>query len=710
MEKYLNSNLSYKERAKDLVSKMTLDEKISQTLHESPAIERLGIPAHCWWSEALHGVARNGTATVFPQAIGLAAMWDTDMMLKVADIISTEARAKHHEAARNKDFSIYKGLTYWSPNINIFRDPRWGRGQETYGECPYLTSRMGVAFIEGLQGDNPKYLKVAACAKHLAAHSGPEAKRHNFDTKPSKKDFFETYMPAFEAAICEAKTESTMTAYTQLYGEPCSGSSYLLQDIIRDKFGFEGHVVSDCGAVEDFHVNQGVTKCTAESAAKALRAGCDLNCGYAYSNLHKAVDEGLITETEIDQAVERLMVTRLKLGLYASDNPYANIPFEVNDCNEHRKISLEAAQKSITLLKNSNNLLPIDKKKIKSIAVIGPNADDREVLYGNYNGFPSKTVTILEGIQNYAADDCRVWYARGCHRTDGPTYMHDNGGIEEALSIASRSDIVILIVGLDSKIEGEEGDAFNSAAAGDRITLDLTGKQNQLIETISKTGKPVILVSLNGGAIALNYAQDNINSIMYGFYPGQEGGNAVASVIFGEYNPAGRLPYTVVKDLKDLPDFEDYNMEGRTYRYIKDITPLYPFGFGLSYTHFEYSDINISGENTALEQGMDISVKIENTGNCDGEEVAQLYITRLGLDINAPVRQLVGFKRIFIPKGKSNTVNFKLTPKELAYFDENGDRIYKGGDIIISVGGSQGDKRSQELGAKSNITQTIKIS
>jgi len=706
MEKYLDESLSFENRAKDLVRKMSLDEKISQTLHEAPAIERLGIPAHNWWSEALHGVARNGTATVFPQAIGLAAMWDMPMMKKVADIISTEARAKHHEAVRKGDFSGYKGLTYWSPNINIFRDPRWGRGQETYGECPFLTARTGVAFIKGLQGNHEKYLKVAACAKHFAAHSGPEAKRHNFDVRPSKKDFFETYLPAFEAAITEAKVESLMTAYTQIYGKPCSGSSYLLQEVARETFGFDGHVVSDCGAVEDFHVNQGVTSCSAESAAMAVKAGCDLNCGYAYSNLHKAVSEGLIAESDIDKAVERLMITRLRLGLFAKDNPYADIPFEVNDCKEHKEAALLAAEKSITLLKNKNSILPLNIEDIKNIAVIGPNADDRYILLGNYNGFPSKCVTILEGIQNIIGDNARVWYTRGCHRTDGPTFFHDNGGITEALSVAERSNVIIMVMGLDSTIEGEEGDAFNSAAAGDRSTLDLTGQQNALLKAVCDIGKPVIVLSLNGGPVALNFAQENAEAVMYAYYGGQEAGNAVANVIFGKYNPAGRLPYTVMKSVEDLPDFESYDMTGRTYRYTKK-EPLYPFGFGLSYGKFSYKNLNISGD---ICKGVTASVLVKNIGKFDGEEVIQIYTSHLeDYGINLPIRQLVGFERIFLLKGEEKTVSIYIPPKELAYFNENGERVYAHEEILLSIGSSQGDQRSVYLGAEPNLEYRIKI-
>lgn len=710
MEKYLNKDLSFEERAKDLVSKMTLDEKISQTYHEAEAVERLGIPAHNWINEGLHGVARNGTATVFPQAIGLAAMWDADMLFQVASVISTEARAKHHEDVRQGDFGMYKGLTFCSPNINIFRDPRWGRGHETYGECPYLTGQLGSAFIKGLQGNDKKYMKVSACAKHLVVHSGPESKRHYFDAKPSKKDFYETYLPAFEAAISEANVETVMTAYTKLYGEPCSGSHYLLQDVLRGQLGFKGSIVSDAGAIEDFHTAQDTTKTIEESAAKALRAGCELNLGWAYKSLRKAFEQGLITEDEITHTVERLMVTRLKLGLFADDDPYASIPFELVDCKEHRKLAFVSAQKTITLLKNHNNLLPLNKEKIKSIAVIGPNANDEELMLANYNGFPSKCVTVLEGIQNYVSDDCRVWYARGCHRTDGPTYMHDNGGFSEALSIAQRCDVVVMAVGLDSRIEGEEGDAFNSAAAGDRETVELTGRQNALIEAISKTGKPIVLLSLNGGAVALNYAQANISAIVYAYYPGEEGGNAIASVLFGDYNPAGRLPYTVVKSTQDLPDFEDYSMKGRTYRFIKDTEPLYTFGFGLSYSKFEYSNLNISGVELGLSNGIDINVDVKNIGKYDGEEVVEVYASRLNIDnIDVPVRQLVGFQRVFIKSGDTVNISFNIEPKYLAYYNNEGERVFEIGDVLISIGGSQGDKRSIELGAPNNLSEIIEI-
>ncbi|MBR4749610.1 MAG: glycoside hydrolase family 3 C-terminal domain-containing protein [Abditibacteriota bacterium] len=710
MKKYLDKTLSFKERAKALVAEMTLDEKISQTLHESPGIERLGIPPHNWWSEALHGVARNGVATVFPQSIGLAAAWDPWLIEEVGDVISTEARAKHHAAAAKGDYGIYKGLTYWSPNINIFRDPRWGRGQETYGEDPYLTARTGEAFIRGLQGDDPKYLKVSACAKHFAAHSGPESKRHHMDTNPPKKDFFETYLPAFEAAV-KAGVESVMTAYTRLYDEPCSGNEFLLKDILRGRWGFDGHVVSDCGAVEDFHVHQKVTSCTAESAGKAVRAGCDLNCGYAYSNLAKAVDEGWVTEEEITQAVERLMVTRLKLGLFAGDDdPYADMPYELVDCDEHRELALQAAEETVTMVVNRDSFLPVNPFTLQNIAVIGPNAADPVVLLGNYNGFPSRTATMLSAVQDAVPESCRVWYAKGCGRGKTEDFMHDNGGITEAVKAAEMSDMVILVVGLDSTIEGEEGDAFNSDAGGDRGSVFLTGKQYELIEAVNAVGKPVVIVAVNGGPVAIDADKyPAVKALLYAYYGGQSAGTAVANVIFGSCNPAGRLPYTVVRSVEDLPDFEDYSMEGRTYRYFPgDKTPLYPFGFGFGFSRFGYD--GVTAEYSPEDETVEVACRVTNQGPFDGDEVVQVYITRReGCPCKYPVRQLAAFERVYVKAGETEEVYLTVDRDSLCYYNDEGEKVFAHGSITLSVGGSQGDKRSLELGAPANTEITVEI-
>ncbi|MBQ9358412.1 MAG: glycoside hydrolase family 3 C-terminal domain-containing protein, partial [Abditibacteriota bacterium] len=578
----------------------------------------------------------------------------------------------------------YKGLTYWSPNVNIFRDPRWGRGQETYGECPYLTGLLGAAFVHGVQGYDPEHLKASACAKHFAAHSGPESKRHFMDTNPPLKDFYETYLPAFEAAV-KAGVESVMTAYTRLYGEPCSGSPFLMQELLRDKWGFDGHVVSDCGAVEDFHVNQKATSCTAESAGKALRAGCDLNCGYAYSNLAKAVAEGWVTEEEITRACERLMTTRLKLGLFADDDPYADIPYDVVDCPEHREAALLAAEESVTMVLNRDKFLPLNPNLLKSIAVIGPNAADAFVLLGNYNGFPSHAVTVLEAVEDAAPETCRVWYARGCFRGAVNDFMHDNGGITEAVSVAERSDLVVLAVGLDSTIEGEEGDACNSDAGGDRGSVNLTGKQYELIDAVAATGKDIVIVSLSGGPVAIDVEKyPNVKAVLYAYYGGQSAGTAIANVIFGLCNPAGRLPYTIVRSVEDLPDFEDYSMAGRTYRYFpEDKTPLYPFGFGLSFSEFEYSGLSVEKGDPETE-GLALSFTLKNAGPYDGDEVAQVYITgRENCPWAYPVRQLAAFERVFLEAGEECVLKLKISPDSLCCYNDKGEKVFLHGRITL---------------------------
>lgn len=505
---YLDPSYSFEERAKDLVSRMTIEEKVSQMLYNSPAIERLGIPAYNWWNEALHGVARAGTATMFPQAIGMAATFDEELIYKVADVISTEGRAKYHASSKKGDRGIYKGLTFWSPNINIFRDPRWGRGQETYGEDPYLTARLGVAFVKGLQGNHPKYLKAAACAKHFAVHSGPESLRHEFNAVVSKKDLYETYLPAFKALVQEAKVESVMGAYNRTNGEPCCGSKTLLSDILRGEWGFKGHVVSDCWAIRDFHMHHHVTATAPESAALAVRNGCDLNCGNMFGNLLIALKEGLITEEEIDRAVTRLMITRMKLGMFDPEDqvPYASISYDFVDCKEHRELALDVAKKSIVLLKN-DGLLPLDRKKIRSIAVIGPNADSRQALIGNYEGTASEYVTVLDGIREMAGDDVRIYYSVGCHLyKDRVENLGEPGDrIAEAVTCAEHADVVIMCLGLDSTIEGEEMHESNIYGSGDKPDLNLPGQQQELLEAVYATGKPIVLVLLTGSALAVTW-------------------------------------------------------------------------------------------------------------------------------------------------------------------------------------------------------------
>lgn len=696
---YLDTKLPFKERAKDLVSRMTIEEKVSQMLNDAPAVERLGIPAYNWWNECLHGVARAGVATVFPQAIGLAATWDTGHIHDVANVISDEARAKHHEALRQGDRSIYRGLTFWTPNINIFRDPRWGRGHETYGEDPYLTSRIGVAFVKGLQGDDPKYLKVAATAKHYAVHSGPESKRHEFDAVVSRKDMRETYLPAFEALVREAKVEAVMGAYNRVNSEPACASRTLLTDILRGEWGFDGHVVSDCGAIQDIHANHKVTTCTAESAALSVRNGCDLECGSVYASLMTAVAKHLITKAEIDTALTRLFTTRMRLGMFDPPEtvPYTQIPYEVNDCEKHRQLARETARRTMVLLKNSGDLLPL-KKDLKSVAVIGPNADCLDVLLANYAGTPSKWVTPLAGIRNAVSSDTRVYYAKGCDHTNGSKH-----GFSEAVSAALSSEAVVMCLGLSPALEGEEGDAFNSDASGDRLHIDLPSIQQELLETICATGKPVVLVLLNGSALAINWAQENVPAILEAWYPGEEGGSAIADILFGNCNPAGRLPVTFVKSLDDLPPFEDYNMSNRTYKYMKS-EPLYPFGFGLSYTKFEYSALELSAAEIAPGKSLKLTATVKNTGDRAGDEVVQVYLSDLEASIAVPTRKLIAFSRVSLNPDESKQVSFTITPEQMSLIDATGRTVLEPGEFSISVGGSQGDPRSLALGAGKALT------
>lgn len=702
---YMNTDYSFEERVRDLVSKMTLEEKVSQMLHSSPAIDRLGVPAYNWWNEGLHGVARAGTATMFPQAIGMAAAFDETLLYKIADVISTEGRAKHHAYARKNDRGIYKGLTFWSPNINIFRDPRWGRGQETYGEDPYLTTRLGVAFVKGLQGDHPKYLKTAACAKHYAVHSGPEADRHHFDAIASKKDMAETYLPAFKALVQEARVEAVMGAYNRTNGEPCCGSKTLLVDILRDEWGFDGHVTSDCWAIRDFHLHHQVTSTAPESVALAVRNGCDLNCGNLYGNLLIAHQEGLITEEEIDRSVTRLMVTRMRLGMFDPEDkvPFTSIPFDVVDSRDHLALSLEAAKKSVVLLKNEA-VLPLERDRIKSIAVIGPNADSRQALVGNYEGTASEYVTVLEGIREFAGKDTRIHYSQGCHlfadKVQGLGEVGDR--IQEAVNCAEQADVVVLCLGLDATIEGEEMHESNSFGSGDKRDLNLPGLQQELMQAVCATGKPVVLVLLTGSALAVTWADENIPAIVNAWYPGALGGRAVASVLFGETNPSGRLPVTFYRSSEELPDFTDYAMENRTYRYMKN-EALYPFGFGLSYTQFEYSHLRLSKAQVSCGEGLSATVTVTNSGKVAGDEITELYIRDVEAGFTVPVWQLAGIRRLSLAPGQSAEVSFEIHPDQLAVVNDEGKRIFEPGSFEVYVGGSQPDARSIRLAGKAPL-------
>jgi beta-glucosidase len=821
---YLNPALPVDVRVDDLVGRMTLDEKISQTQDNAPAIDRLGIPAYGWWNEALHGVARAGVATVFPQAIGLAAMWDQDQLFTVATAISDEARAKYHESVRQGQHGRYQGLTFWSPNINIFRDPRWGRGMETYGEDPYLTGRMGIAFIKGLQGDDSKYLKVIATSKHYAVHSGPEPKRHVFDAQASDRDLYETYLPHFRATVIEGKVYSIMGAYNRFRGESASAHTLLLQDLLRGKWGFDGYVVSDCGAIRDIYANHKIVGTAEEGTSLALKRGCDLDCGSEYRSLGAAIKQGLLTEKELDVSVKRLFIARMKLGMF--DPPemvkWAQIPYSVNDSPQNARLAESAARKSIVLLKNAGGVLPLSKK-LRTVAVIGPNADDAEVLLGNYNGTPSHPITPLAGIRAKLGQSANVIFARGCDLAEGlvsyepvpdkvisttvdgqqrsgvtveffnnlqyegkpvrtevsanvkaawsnsapypeltgnqfavrwsgritvaetgeyglrtaggygrltldgkqlggiggaaPQYVPLEAGksypiafemtgrpggmnvelqwavkgrdyASEAVAAARKADVAVLFLGLSPRLEGEEMRVqVNGFSGGDRLTIDLPAVQEDLMRAVAATGTPTVLVLLNGSAVAVNWADAHIPAILETWYPGQAAGTAIADVLFGDYNPAGRLPVTFYKSSEQLPPFEEYSMKERTYKYFTG-SPLYPFGHGLSYTTFSYSKLDIPKSVTAGDP-VAVSVTVTNTGKHAGDEVVQLYVTDREASAPVPIRKLVGFRRISLKKGESQRVSFTIDPRELSLITNDTRRVIEPGVFAISVGGKQ---------------------
>ncbi|MGN0313974.1 MAG: glycoside hydrolase family 3 C-terminal domain-containing protein [Fusicatenibacter sp.] len=700
----------YRRRAKELVASMTLEEKVSQTVHGAAAIPRLGVKAYNWWNEALHGVARAGVATVFPQAIGMAATFDEDLLWEVAEAVSTEGRAKFNMQQKYGDTDIYKGLTFWAPNVNIFRDPRWGRGHETFGEDPYLTSRMGVRFIEGMQGDDENYMKVAACAKHFAVHSGPEDERHSFNAVVSKQDLFETYLPAFEACVKEAKVETVMGAYNRTNGEPCCGSKTLLLDILRKGWGFEGHVTSDCWAVKDFHEYHGVTNSALESAAMAMQNGCDLNCGSLFLYLSEAVKRGLVTEERLNEAVTNLMTTRMKLGLFDDPEkvPYSQISFAENDSRANDELNRRAARKSVVLLKNENHLLPLDKNKIRTIGIIGPNANNRKALVGNYEGTASRYYTISEGIQDYVGEDIRVLFSEGCHlcRTKMSGLGQENDRLSEVRGVCEMSDVVIACMGLDSSLEGEEGDEGNEYASGDKPNLSLPGLQQEILEAIYESKKPVILVLLSGSALAVTWADEHIPAILQGWYPGAEGGRAIAELIFGDYSPEGKMPVTFYRTTEELPAFTDYSMKNRTYRYMKQ-DALYPFGYGLSYTEFALSGTSIDTD--VIQNGGVIRVKttITNTGTIRGAETVQVYVKvcRPG----TPNPQLKGLKKTELAPGESKEVEIMLEERSFSLRDENGDLVLEKGTCQVFVGTQQPDHRSSELTGRTPEMLTVTV-
>ena len=685
-------------RARALVAQMTLEEKASQLRYNAPAVERLGVPAYNWWNEALHGVARAGTATVFPQAIGLAAAFDEGLHGRIADVIATEGRAKYNAQSALGDRDIYKGLTFWSPNINIFRDPRWGRGHETYGEDPYLTTRLGVTFVNGLQGDGT-HLKSAACAKHYAVHSGPEAARHEFDAVASPKDMWETYLPAFEALVKEAQVESVMGAYNRVNGEPSCGSKTLLVDILRGKWGFEGHVVSDCWAIRDFHVNHMVTSTAPESAALALKNGCDLNCGHTYLQILQAHQEGLVTEDQITLAAERLMTTRILLGLFDEDCEFDAIPYTACDTDEHAALALEAAEKTMVLLKN-DGVLPLDLNKIKTVAVIGPNADSVLALEGNYNGTSSRYVTFLEGVRKMCEGKARVLYSQGCHlfKDKSSVLTQADDRLMEAVACANAADAVILCVGLDATLEGEEGDTGNEYFSGDKKDLELPAPQRRLIDAVLKTGKPVVTVLSAGSAIRIEEG----NAIMLAWYAGQAGGTALANLVFGEKSPSGKLPVTFYHSVDELPPFEDYDMKNRTYRYFEG-EALYPFGFGL-----RYGEVQIANVEPAINEGI-VRATVKNTGGCELDEVVQVYVKLDSAD--APLHPvLCAFARVHLAEGEEQCIEMRLSDAAFTVVDAEGVRNPFIGAAQLFVGFSQPDARSVALMGQSPVKLSLTIS
>ena len=840
---YLDASLPLEQRVNDLVSRMTLEEKVAQMQDVAPAIPRLGIPAYNWWNEGLHGVARAGSATVFPQAIGLAATWDTDLIHRVADVISTEARAKYNDAIQHGNTGRYYGLTFWSPNINIFRDPRWGRGQETYGEDPYLTSHIGVAFVRGLQGDDPNYLKTVSTPKHFAVHSGPEVLRHRFNVPVSPHDFADTYTPAFRATVMEGKADSVMCAYNAVRGEPACANQ-LLFDSLRNKWGFKGYVVSDCWAISDLHQGHGFVLTLEQAAALAVKAGTDLSCGPEFGALPFAVRNRLLSNADVDRAVKRLFEARFRLGMFDPPErvPWSKLTIADNDTPAHRQLALEAARKSIVLLKNDRNTLPL-KSSVKTIAVIGPNADSLSVLVGNYNGNPSSYTTILDGLRK-RFQGAKILTARGSSVTEtsavvvpsehlrtggansqpglnaeyfanikfsgapvlkrvdasvdfewnnvspGPgvpagnysirwtgelvppvdgdyrlgasadggyriyldgkksvddsaphgtrtmtTLVHLQAGhpypirieyfhgwweatarllwlppnlIEDAVNAARKADVVIAVVGITAQFEGEESDSSDPGFfGGDRLDLNLPRPQEELLESVAATGKPLIVILTNGSALAVNWAQQHAAAIVEAWYPGEEGGAAVADVLSGDYNPAGRLPITFYQSIVQLPPFGNYSMSGRTYRYFTE-PPLYPFGYGLSFSSFNYSEAKVSQAKVAADGTVSVSVRVTNASSVPGDEVVQLYLAHPSFD-GAPIRALAGFQRIHLDAAASKTVDFTSRDRDLSIVDEAGVRRIVPGTVDVWIGGGQpiaGPGQSPTKGARTSFEIT----
>lgn len=693
MEKFRDEKLTAQERAEDLVDRLTTEEQAAQLIYDAPAVERLGIPAYNWWNEGLHGAARAGVATMFPQAIAMAAMFDQNAVKRAGEIVSTEQRAKHNEFAKHGDRDIYKGLSIWSPNINIFRDPRWGRGQETYGEDPFLTAELGKAFVNGLQGDDKEHLRTSACAKHFAVHSGPEAVRHSFDAKANAHDMEDTYLPAFRALVQEAKVESVMGAYNRVNGEGACAST-VLQEKLKE-WGFDGHFVSDFGALEDFHTNHGLTASAEETAASAIKSGCDLNAGRVYDKLIDALNAGLISKEDIRKACVNVMRTRIRLGMLDQHTKYDDLPYSIVACREHKDLALEYARKSMVLLKN-NGILPLDASKYQTIGVIGPNANSRAALEGNYCGTADRYITFLEGIQD--AFDGRVLCAEGCHlyKDRVSNLARANDRLAEAETVAEQSDLVILCLGLDPYIEGEEGDAGNEFASGDKIDLRLPESQRLLVSKVMEKGKPVIIVAAVGSAINV---EADCDAVIHAWYPGQSGGKALADILFGQVSPSGKLPVTFYEDADRLPAFEDYSMAGRTYRYTRD-NILYPFGYGLTYSKTVCSDLEVSGRK--------VTVKITNTGKTDTDDVVEFYL-KDDSACAAPYPSLCGFVRVHLAAGETKTAETEIPEIAFTSVDENGVRAVRGKNYTLYAGTCQPDPLSEQLTGTACLSKTITL-
>jgi beta-glucosidase len=699
---WLDTSLPSETRIESLLNAMTVEEKMGQLLASAPGIERLGILPYDWWNEALHGVARSGRATVFPQAIGLAATFDDDLIFRMATAISDEARAKFNIAQSIGNYGRYAGLTFWSPNINIFRDPRWGRGMETYGEDPYLTSRMGMSFVKGIQGDNSSHLKAAACAKHYAVHSGPEALRHEFDAIVSSKDMNETYLPAFEALV-GAGVECVMCAYNRVDGAPACGSDFLLEETLRGDWGFKGHVVSDCGAIVDFHEYHGVSEDVVNSAAQALKAGTDVNCGNAYKSLPQALEEQLITEADIDTALRRLLNTKLKLGFFDESTAWDENGEELVEAQAHVQLAREAAQKSIVLLKNKNGVLPL-KKDIRRLYVVGPHASSTEVLLGNYYGLSGNTVTMLEGITAAVSVGTTIDYSYG-----QLPFQENINPMDWVTGNARNADATVVVLGLSGLLEGEEGAALVSPTKGDRLDLNLPKGQIDFLRKLREGhDKPLIVVLTGGSPITMPEVEELADAVLFAWYPGQQGGNAVADVIFGDVSPSGRLPITFPASVDQLPPFDDYSMQERTYKYMTG-NPLYPFGYGLSYSRFEYGDVKLSSDIVQAGDALELEIEVRNAGDFAADEVLQVYLTIDNKQMNQPLSTLVGFHRVSLSPGETRLVTIAIAPQQMQAVNDAGEKQYVRGTQTLHIGGVSPGARGAELTGQALKTARFEI-